>query len=76
MLHEKNSKIFNFFKSLQNASNRSESLPDGSDLIRMDPNNLWQLKNPENTFENDRTSRKNFEHFAKKLSKKCAKTKW
>ena len=61
---------FNFFESLQIASNRSESLPDGSEWIRMDPNDLWQLKNLEKSRENDRTTRKNFENFAKKWSKK------
>ena len=44
------------FKSLQN---RSESLPDGFEWIRMDPNDFWQLKNPETTSENGRKTRRN-----------------
>ena len=51
------SEIFNFFESLQIASNRSESLPDGSEWIRMDPNDLWQLKNLEKSRERSKNSK-------------------
>ena len=36
----------------------------------MDPNDLWQPKNLEKSWKNDRTSRKNFEKIAKKWLKK------
>ena len=61
--------IFNFFESLQIASNRSESLPDGSEWIRMYPNDLWQLKNPEKSGENNQKTRKQFQQFANKSTK-------
>ena len=62
--------FFNVFKSLQNALNRSESLPDGFEWIRMYPNDLWRPKNPKKSRENDRKSQKNFEKFAKTCLKK------
>ena len=63
----KNTKKHFFFKSLQIASNRSESFPDGFEWIRMDPNDLWQFKNLEKSKEDDRKTRKNFENFANKM---------